>query len=166
MDSLRLILRSLVHYRRLHAGLFVGTALAATILAGALAVGDSADHTLRTFALQRLGDIRALVTSGDRLVARGLADDVSRRLGAPAEPVLLMPGMALRQAATGGTRQINRVQVVGITDGFRDLGGRGIPALRAGEVALNDRLAAALGAVPGDSIALRVAAPSLLPAQG
>jgi ribosome recycling factor len=50
MDSLRLILRSALHYRRAHFGLAAGTALAAAILTGALAVGDAVDHTLHEFS--------------------------------------------------------------------------------------------------------------------
>lgn len=67
MGSLRLIARSLAHYRRAHVGLIVGTALAAAILTGALAVGDSVSHTLRTFALQRIGNAEYAVVSAEKL---------------------------------------------------------------------------------------------------
>ena len=74
MADLRLIVRALWHYRRLHAGLFLGAALAGALLTGALVVGDSADYTLRTFALLRLGGIHTAVDAGDRPFDQALAD--------------------------------------------------------------------------------------------
>lgn len=97
MGELRLALRGLRYHRRMHAGLLLGTVLTAAILTGALGVGDSADYTLRTLALLRLGSIHTVVVSGERLFAEDLGKAVTDKIEAPAATVLLLPGMAIRQ---------------------------------------------------------------------
>ncbi|MBM3288604.1 MAG: hypothetical protein FJY92_00490, partial [Candidatus Hydrogenedentes bacterium] len=163
MGSLRLILKSVVHYRRAHAGLFVGTALAAAILTGALAVGDSVDHTLRTFALQRIGDAEFAVVSAERLFASELGSAVQQRLDAPVATVFVLQGMAIYQnAETGARAQANKVQAVGVDDAFWTLASAAPIAMGRREAVLNVRLAQTLGARVGDTVALRVPKPGLL----
>ncbi|MFA6239413.1 MAG: hypothetical protein WC655_00705, partial [Candidatus Hydrogenedentales bacterium] len=168
MNSLTLIARSLRHFKRMHAGLFLGTALAASILTGALLVGDSADFTLRTHALARLGGIQLAVFTGERMFSQSLAIDLKERVGGSptrvgGSPALLLRGMAIHQDATTGEQvQANRVQVVGVGDGFWEFARKPKNVLGKDEAAIDERLAAKLNVKPGDTIALRIVVPSLL----
>lgn len=163
MDSLRFIFRSAWHYRRPQLGLLLGTMLCAAILSGALSVGDSVDHTLRTFAAQRLGSAGLAVTSGDKLFAAHLGDALGQKLGAPTATLLALPGMAIHvDNATTQRTQVNKVQALGVTPAFWDFGAVPGPELGRREAALGQRLAESLGAKVGDSVALRISKPGLL----
>ena len=56
MSIWKLVIRSLLYYRRTHAGTVLGTALATAILVGALIVGDSVRYSLRQMVSERLGN--------------------------------------------------------------------------------------------------------------
>lgn len=163
MGSIRLIGRSLGHYRRAHAGLLLGTMLSATIFTGALIVGDSADYTLRTYALQRIGNVHYAAYMRDRLFSDELSAALKTRLDNPVTTVLLLSGMAIRPEDAGGPRiQINRIQAFGVDDEFWRFA-QGPPVrLSRDDVAVNERLADALRVKPGDYISLRMARPGLL----
>ncbi|MCC6153203.1 MAG: hypothetical protein IT367_05560, partial [Candidatus Hydrogenedentes bacterium] len=162
MGSLRLIARSLAHYRRAHFGLIVGTALAAAILTGALAVGDSVNYTLRTFALQRIGNTEYAVVSAEKLFSTSLGAALHEKSAAPVAPALVLRGMAIFQNnETGSRAQVNNVQAVGVDAEFWNLAGSQIELGRR-EVALNEHLANLLDAKIGDTVALRIPKPGLL----
>lgn len=162
MGSLRLIARSLAHYRRAHFGLVAGTALAAAILTGALAVGDSVNHTLRTFALQRIGNAEYAVVSAEKLFSTSLGAALHEKSAAPVAPALVLRGMAIFQNnETSSRAQVNNVQAVGVDAEFWKLARSQIELGRR-EVALNEHLASSLGAKTGDTVALRIPKPGLL----
>jgi ABC-type lipoprotein release transport system permease subunit len=163
MGSLRLLLRSIVHYRRAHAGLVAGTLLASAILTGAMVVGDSVDHTLTTFGAQRIGNATLAITAGERLFSTELSDALRAQVAAPVSALLQLPGMAIHQTPdTGDVTQVNNVQALGVDAEFWGFGDG--PALELGrrEAALNAPLAARLGVQAGDTVALRIAKPGLL----
>jgi putative ABC transport system permease protein len=163
MDSFRLLLRSIVHYRRAHLGLIAGTALCAAILTGALSVGDSVDHTLRTYAAQRLGSAQLAITSGERLFADTMGAGLRTRLDTPVAALLALPGMAIyTDGQTGSKTQINKVQALGVDKEFWGFGAPVDFELGRRDAALGSRLAVALGVKAGDTVALRIAKPGLL----
>ncbi|NUM55153.1 MAG: ABC transporter permease [Candidatus Hydrogenedentes bacterium] len=163
MSSFALVLKSLVHYRRAHLGLMIGTALAAAIVTGALAVGDSVNHTLRTYALQRLGNAEAAVVSADRLFSNELVTALREKVSAPIASAFVLQGMAIYQDASSGHRaQANNVQAIGVDAELWRL--VDTPPIAPGrrEAVLNSHLAESLGAKPGDTVALRIPKPGLL----
>ena len=171
MTLWRLAARGLRFHRRSHLGVLLGAALAAAVLIGALAVGDSVRYSLRQMALARLRGVHLALHNPGRFFREALANEVSRGLdGAPpVAPVALLRGTATagqRPDGTGGDARANRVQVLGVTDAFWKLGAATAPKLAdesSGEgVALNDHLARALGLKVGDEVILRVDKPSLL----
>lgn len=163
MSSVSLILKGLVHYRRAHAGLLIGTALAAAILTGALAVGDSVRHTLRTYALQRLGNAEVAIVSADRQFSTDMVSQLREDTNAPIAPVFVLQGMAIYQDASSGRRaQENKVQAIGVDAEFWKLAGIAPIELARREAVLNTHLADALGAKIGDTVALRIPKPGLL----
>ena len=69
------MLRSLIHYGRLNLAVVLGAAVAATVLCGALLVGDSMRGSLRDLALDRLGRIDTVLVS-ERFLRDELAGDL------------------------------------------------------------------------------------------
>lgn len=156
MSAASLLLRSLRHYRWWHLGLALAVALAAMVIAGSLAVGDSVRATLARQAAERIGRVQAVVVGGEKFFTESLASQL------PGEPVplIMVRGTV---AAADGARRVGGVNVIGITDGFWQFagnGGAGAPS--PGSFAANGGLARALGISPGASVVLRVEKPSPL----
>jgi putative ABC transport system permease protein len=64
MTRLKLLLRTLLHFRLSNLAVIAGAAIASAILTGAMMVGDSVKLSLRDLALQRLGPIDYSMTPG------------------------------------------------------------------------------------------------------
>ena len=158
----RLIRSSLRHYWRIYTGVSCGVVLASAILTGALLVGDSVEYSLHQTALARLGDIGHAVDLQNRFVAQELADAIQSRVRAPVTPLLHLRGMAIARLPGGSTTQINQVQVLGVNSRFWDFSPDIALELADYEVAVNEKLAAALGLAPGDEMSLRIIRPDLM----
>jgi putative ABC transport system permease protein len=147
--------RALTHYWRIHLAVALGAATAATVLTGALLVGDSVRGSLRALALERLGHIDHALLS-ERFFRASLADDLSTA----AVPAVLLSGAA-SQAQTRSSA--SRVQIQGIDDRFTALFDASDALLTALEkkpaqifpsVVVNAALQRELGAAIGDPILL------------
>lgn len=154
MNLRTLARRSLRHYFRSHLGVLAGVTLAAAVLIGALAVGDSVKGSLRERALERLAGARFSLLTPDRFQPVDLAE----RLQSPRTSALLtIAGMITRQ---DGAARANRITVLGIDASH--FGDGHLATLRADEVWLSPSLALQLKATPGDSVILRFNKPSAL----
>lgn len=156
MNFSKLVIQSLRFHARTGLPVLAGCAISAAVLVGALFIGDSVRGSLARIALHRLGRIHVALDAG----SRHFRDDLARRLDAKASTVLRVSGMAIRD---GGQKQVNRVEVLGIDGAFLGLAASptGI-ALSPGEVAVNEKLASALGVKAGDEVSLRMVRPDLL----
>ena len=92
------MLRSLIHFWRLHLAVLLGAAVTATVLTGSLAVGDSMRASLRRLWLERLGDVE-LAMVAPRFFRAELAGEMARRLAGAAPGVA--PGVAAAGTAPG-----------------------------------------------------------------
>lgn len=155
------ILRSLVFYRRTHLGVFLGALLAAAILTGSLAVGDSVRFSLRQIALARLGATRVALGPGEHFFRESLAPQIAAQTHAATAPLLLLRGTV---ALPDGSARANNVQIVGVDERFWKMGGSADGLATAGKdgFVANDRLASHLGLTPGDTVVVRVEEPSAL----
>ncbi len=178
MNTFRLIARSIVFYRRTHAGVAAGAAVATAVLVGALVVGDSVRHSLRQIALSRLGKVQVAMAGFDRFFgakpgtdANDLAAAMSAEMNALVAPALVLDGSA---ALPDGSARANRVQVVWVDARFWRAGGaRDLLAGAAhDEAVINYTLAGHLGIraedladanKPRPTINVRVPVPSGLP---
>jgi len=153
--------RGLWHYRRTHAAVAAGCALATAILVGALAVGDSVRESLARTARERTGRVVAAMAPTGRLFRADLAKEIGADLGVTAAPVLRLPGTL---ATDDGAVRVREVQALGVTEAFWQLGEASRGKTPAGEgVALNRRAAARLGVGVGGTVLLRVEKPSPWP---
>ncbi len=162
MSVWRLILRSLVFFRRTNVGVFLAAAVATMILAGALLVGDSVRYSLRRLVGARLGETELALVSPNRFFRAAVADELAGRL-----EVRVAPAMVLRGLVTDGAGETRapRVQVLGVDERFFEVGdAAGIGAeLVEDAVILNEPLAGRLKVVVGDEVLLRIAKPGLMP---
>jgi putative ABC transport system permease protein len=164
MTTIRYLLSSLRFHRRTHLGVAAGTAVAATVLIGALMVGDSVRTSLTRLTLSRLGGSDFVMVARERFFRADLA---GRLRAGPADRIaaaLLLNGVAL---APEGDRRVNDVQVVGVDDAFWGLAPQPTapPRLEDGACLINGALADRLGVKgPGDALVLRLRKPGGLPA--
>ena len=160
--------RSLAFHARHHVGVVLTAAVAATVLVGALTVGDSVRETLRRRALDRIGRAEHLLDGGDRFF--------TARPGGPAEQdpshsqasfALRLPAVVSRQ---DGSARASQVRVYGVPPGFWALApGRGEvhdapgqTAIQGDSVGLNASLARQLAVRVGDELVVRIHKPSAL----
>lgn len=161
MSIARWLWQSLVFYRRGSLSLLCGTALAAAILTGALAVGDSVRFTLQTQATLRLGHVRYAIDRPGRFFDADLAERLAARLQAPVAAALTTAA-AVSQPDSG--REAHQVRVYGVDDAFWNLtpeANIGLPALDAlpESVYLNAELARSLQVEVGQAVVLRLDKP-------
>jgi hypothetical protein len=154
--------RGLAYYWRTNAAVVVGVAVAAAVLAGALAVGESVRASIRDLFLSRIGRTDRVVSSA-RFFREGLAEELAssgRVTGAC--PLIGLEGVATHEASG---RRASKVSVYGVDDRFFAFHAR--PDLAAPEGAdalLSPALAAELLASPGDVVLARVDPPAEVPA--
>ncbi|MBC8478899.1 MAG: hypothetical protein H8D46_00425, partial [FCB group bacterium] len=79
---MRLLLwRSLLFYRRLHAGVILGVAITSMVIVGALTLGNSVETSLIHVAEQRLGKTRYALSDGQSLFHSSIAKEIGRQTG-------------------------------------------------------------------------------------
>src|SRR4051812_28072380 len=98
MTRLKLLLRTLAHFRAANLAVIAGMAIASAILTGALMVGDSVKLSLRDLALQRLGPIDYSLTPG-RFFNEDLAQRIRTHKDFPQHFDRIIPGIYLRGGA-------------------------------------------------------------------
>jgi ABC-type antimicrobial peptide transport system permease subunit len=160
MTLLHFVRQSLVFYRRTHAAVAGGVATAVAVLAGSLLVGDSVRASLTTLATSRLGRTDVVITAerpftqafGARLQGSGIERSVS---------LLALQGLLRHQ---GSERRAGRVSVYGVDAAFFAFHGSGGMPPADEDVLLSPALAAELAPATGDTILLRVARPTDIPA--
>src|SRR5690349_7245221 len=93
--------RSLVFYWRTNLAVVLGVAVAVSVLAGALLVGDSVRGSLRDVVLSQLGSTDQAVVSKtffrERLAGDLLSDQISSSSFGSIVPLIAVPGMVTDQ---------------------------------------------------------------------
>jgi hypothetical protein len=156
MKRNHLIRRSLTHYRRTHAAVVLGVAVAVAVLSGALLVGDSVRGSLRDLVLLRLGNTDQVVMSAG-FFREELADDIRDQVENIC-PIIVTEGFVRSQSGGGRAGQ---VRVYGIDERFFEF--HGLSTINTSDALISPALAGELGASPGDSILIRVQRPSDVP---
>lgn len=158
MTVWQLIRRSLVFYRRTHLAVVIGTAIAGGVLTGAVIVGDSVRYSLKTMALQRLGNTQLALHTPDRRFRAALANDLDRSLDTATAAVLDLSAIAITE-----NQRVGHVHALGIDQRFEDIMGESVCPSDDDSVVLNEHLASRLGARVNDTVLFRIARPSALP---
>ena len=139
MTLLTYVIRSLIHYRRMHLAVALAAATATATLTGALLVGDSIRATLKYAFDTRLGNVSWVISAQERFFTEGL----SQRMTMDTAPVLRLRGMVTRG---DGAIRVNHLNVLGVDDRFFNLSLTGNPpeGLEEGTALVNTSLAARL----------------------
>ncbi|MCA9065574.1 MAG: ABC transporter permease, partial [Planctomycetaceae bacterium] len=162
----RLILNSILHYRRTHLAVMAAVAVSTAVIAGALIVGDSMRSSLRDMSLKRLGRITHVLTS-PRFIRQQLAADIAGNLAASERivaPAMLMTGSVERIDQDNGRHRAGSVVLLGTDEnGWSLLETGHIATPSADGVVLGYRTAQELNAETGQQVSLWVELPSSIP---
>ena len=149
MTTSTLILRSLMHYWRIHVAVFLGVVAGTAVISGALIVGDSVRESLKAMSLARLGGVDLALHSprfireetANLLVETPELQDVISSVA----PALIMDGSLVRERNDGTvTDRAGGIRVFGIDERFASMSEFDDESLPAGdELVLSDRRPAA-----------------------
>src|SRR5215213_1137337 len=157
MRTTQLLKRSLAYYWHTNLVVVLGVAVAVSVLAGALLIGESVRGSLRDLSTRRLGKTDDLISS-----ANFFREQLAAELGA-ACPLIAMKGVAVYEP---NQRRAGDVKVYGVDERFWKFNGvEGVGAPRNGEAFVSESLAGELGSGPGESILLRLEKPSDIPVE-
>jgi putative ABC transport system permease protein len=156
------VIRSLVHYRRMHLAVALAAATATATLTGALVVGDSVRATLRYVLDARLGSVHWAVSTQERFFNEELSQRLSKTVGDSA-PVLQMRGMVSRG---DGSVRVNKIHILGVDDRFfkLSLAGKTPAGFGDGNALINAALAERLSTRSGQAaeVIVRIDKPGAL----
>lgn len=167
MQTSTLLRRNLICYWRTNLAVIFGIAVAVSVLAGALLVGDSVRASLRHLLLSRLGNTDQVITSTgffrEQLAADLQAHHQFAAVFNAACPLIVLEGVVTHDESRA---RASGVQVYGVDERFWKFHGQSEAEHSSGnEVLLSEALAQALGSKAGDAIVLRLEKPSDIPAE-
>ncbi len=162
-----LSLRVAGHWRTHLLAVAAAAAVMAITIVGSLGVGDAIQEGLRRLAQARLGSVAAAVVGPEWFRAE-LADRFAEKLRDAGVPAAVVPAGLLSatvaRPAEDGRGPSRSVAILLGCDRPAELGFRLPPPVVGDGVGLSQGLAAALGLAVGDSVLLRVAEGSAVPA--
>jgi putative ABC transport system permease protein len=167
MTTAQLLRRNLTYFWRTNLAVIGGVAIAVSVLAGALLVGDSVRGSLRDLFLQRLGNTDIVVTSAG-FFREQLAWDITNheefgRAGfGAAAPLIALEGSITHEASG---RLGTGIRVYGVDEKFWVFHRQQKRGPLNREILLSDGLARELGSSAGDALLLRVQKPSDIPVE-
>src|ERR1041385_5575348 len=103
MQTTQLIKRSLAYYWQTNLVVVLGVAIAVSVLAGALLIGESVRGSLRDLSSQRLGKTDDLVSSSN-FFREQLATDLEQ---SRACPLIALKGVAIHEASRRRAGDVN-----------------------------------------------------------
>ena len=151
-----LVLRGLRHYWRTNLAVVAGVAIAVSVLAGALLVGESVRASLRGLVDERLGRT-AIAVTGQGFFRQALGEAIKKSDGFSAQFADATTLIAIEASITHeqSGREASRIQVYGIDESFFRLHGvEGVEAPTGRQALLSPGLAAELGATAGQGLLL------------
>ena len=168
MQTTRLLKRSLTYYWQTNLVVVLGVAIAVSVLAGALLIGESVRGSLRELSSRRLGKTDDLISSTG-FFREQLATDLEQRgqfatggIGVTT-PLIALKGVVVHEPSR---RRAGDVNVYGVDDRFWKFHGiSGVNAPQNRELLLSESLANELNTGPGDAVLLRLEKPSEIPVE-
>jgi putative ABC transport system permease protein len=168
MQTTRLLKRSLTYYWQTNLVVVLGVAIAVSVLAGALLIGESVRGSLRELSSRRLGKTDDLISSTG-FFREQLAADLEQRGQFAANgigvttPLIALKGVVVHEPSK---RRAGDVNVYGVDDRFWKFHGiSGVTAPQNRDVLLSEGLASELKTGPGDAVLLRLEKPTEIPVE-
>src|SRR3954452_22880859 len=160
MQTTQLIKRSLAYYWQTNLVVVLGVAIAVSVLAGALLIGESVRGSLRDLSARRLGKTDDLITAPN-FFREQLAKDLEQRGGTC--PLIALEGIVVHEPSK---RRVGNVKVYGVDERFWKFNGvTGVTTPQTRDALVSQSLASELGSGPGESILLRIEKPSAIPVE-
>src|SRR5215217_967572 len=168
MQTTRLLKRSLAYYWQTNLVVVLGVAIAVSVLAGALLIGESVRGSLRDLSLRRLGNTDDVI-SAPGFFREQFAIDlmqpgqfVADGIGVTC-PLIALEGVVVHEPSK---RRAGNVKVYGVDDRFwRFNGVAGVVTPDNRNALISGSLASELGSGPGESLLLRLEKPSDIPVE-
>lgn len=161
MQTVQLIKRSLAYYWQTNLVVVLGVAIAVSVLAGALLIGESVRGSLRDLSLQRLGRTDDLISSAN-FFREQLAADLEQQ-GQSTCPMIALDGVVVHEPSK---RRAGGVKVYGVDERFWKFNGDlSVAAPENRSAYVSQSLASELGSNPGESLVLRIEKPSEIPVE-
>src|ERR1043165_5363317 len=158
MQTTQLIKRSLAYYWQTNLVVVLGVAIAVSVLAGALLIGESVRVSLRDLSSQRLGKTDDLISSAN-FFREQLAADLEQATC----PMLALEGVVVHETSK---RRAGGVKIYGVDERFWKFHGvAGVTAPENRNAYVSQSLASELGSSPGESLVLRIEKPSDIPVE-
>ena len=168
MQTSQLIKRSLAYYWQTNLVVVLGVAIAVSVLAGALLIGESVRGSLRDLSSRRLGKTDDLISSAN-FFREQLAADLEQRGQFAANgigvtcPMIALEGVVVHEPSK---RRAGGVKVYGVDERFWKFNGvAGVTTPENRNVLVSQSLASELGRVAGESLLLRIEKPSEIPVE-
>src|SRR5215212_1197477 len=160
MQTTRLLKRSLAYYWQTNLVVVLGVAIAVSVLAGALLIGESVRGSLRDLSLRRLGNTDDVI-SAPGFFREQLATDLMQ--SGSTCPLIALEGVVVHEPSK---RRASGVKVYGVDDRFWEFNGvAGVKAPQSRNAMISESLANELGGNSGDSLLLRLEQPSDIPVE-
>ena len=160
MRTSQFIKRSLAHYWQTNLVVVLGVAIAVSVLAGALLIGESVRGSLRDLSSRRLGKTDDLISSTNFFREQLSADLEQGHTGATC-PLIALEGVVVHEPSK---RRAGGVKVYGVDERFWKFNGvSGVTAPENRNVFVSQSLASELGSGPGESLLLRIEKPTEIP---
>lgn len=160
MSLYKLILNSLWHFRKQHFAVFFGTMVSTAVLTGALIIGDSVKHSLKSVVEKRLGKTEFVLNTGGRFVRTALAENFTSVLNLPASSLLMLEGIVVNPDIDS---RINNAQILGIDSTFNLFSPGKLPELNAEEALVSENVAEKLKLKEGQEFVLQVRNADVIP---
>jgi putative ABC transport system permease protein len=168
MQTTRLLKRSLAYYWQTNLVVVLGVAIAVSVLAGALLIGESVRGSLRDLSSSRLGKTDDVISSAG-FFRKQLAIDLMQPRQFVADgigvtcPLIALEGVVVHEPSK---RRAGQVKVYGIDERFwRFNGVAGVDTPQNRHALISVSLASELGSSAGDSLLLRLEKPSDIPVE-
>lgn len=159
MQTTQLIKRSLAYYWQTNLVVVLGVAIAVSVLAGALLIGESVRGSLRDLSARRLGKTDDLIAAPN-FFREQLAADLGNAIGETC-PMIAIKGVVVHESSK---RRAGDVKIYGVDDRFwkfHRVDGVKSPDNR--NALVSQSLASEIGSGAGESILLRIEKPSDIP---
>jgi len=161
MQTTQLIKRSLAYYWQTNLVVVLGVAIAVSVLAGALLIGESVRGSLRDLSSQRLGKTDDLISSAN-FFREQLAAELEQQ-GQSTCPMIALDGVVIHEPSK---RRAGGVKVYGVDERFWKFNGvASVAAPENRNAYVSQSLASELGSNPGESLVLRIEKPSEIPVE-
>ena len=161
MQNAQLIKRSLAYYWQTNLVVVLGVAIAVSVLAGALLIGESVRGSLRDLSSQRLGKTDELISSAN-FFREQLAVELEQQ-GQTTCPMIVLEGVAVHELSK---HRFGGIKVYGVDDRFWKFNGvTGVATPENHDVLVSQSIVNEMGSSAGGTLLLRIEKPSEIPVE-